>query len=77
MSVAARVVARLIRIYQVVVAPLFGNHCRYHPSCSAYTLEAVERHGALKGAWLGIRRIARCHPWSAGGVDPVPEKVSS
>jgi putative membrane protein insertion efficiency factor len=74
-SPLARVIAALIRLYQVVLSPLVGGHCRYYPSCSAYTLEAVQTHGGLRGVWLGAKRIARCHPWAAGGVDPVPKKV--
>ena len=67
-----RVVMVMIRGYQLLASP-FPSPCRYYPSCSAYTLEAVNRHGALRGGWLGLRRILRCHPFHAGGVDPVPE----
>lgn len=66
-----RVVAGLIRAYQWLAAP-FPSACRYTPSCSMYTLEAVRRYGALRGSWLGMRRILRCHPFRPGGYDPVP-----
>ena len=62
----------LIRAYQLTLSPLLGNHCRYHPTCSAYTREAIERYGFLRGALFGVRRLLRCHPFHAGGVDPVP-----
>jgi len=56
-----------------MISPLYGDVCRYYPSCSAYALQAVEEHGALRGSWLAARRVCRCHPWAEGGVDPVPE----
>jgi len=61
-----------LRLYRLAISPFLGRNCRFHPSCSAYAIEAVERHGALKGGWLGLRRILRCHPWNPGGYDPVP-----
>lgn len=62
----------LLKAYRLLISPLYGQVCRYHPSCSAYALEAVQRHGALRGSWLAMRRLGRCHPWAAGGYDPVP-----
>jgi len=62
----------LIRFYQLVLSPFMGNQCRFTPTCSQFAREAVEKHGALKGSWLAIRRISRCHPWHSGGHDPVP-----
>ncbi|MDH4131300.1 MAG: membrane protein insertion efficiency factor YidD [Gemmatimonadota bacterium] len=62
----------LIRVYQLVISPAIPPSCRFEPSCSRYALEAVQRHGAVKGWWLGLRRLARCHPWNPGGFDPVP-----
>lgn len=67
-----RALAQAVAAYQVVVSPLLGPACRFHPSCSHYAKEALTRHGALRGAWLAGRRICRCGPWSAGGFDPVP-----
>jgi uncharacterized protein len=62
----------LLKVYQTVISPLTGPTCRYYPSCSQYAVIAVQRHGALRGTWLAVRRLGRCHPWSAGGVDDVP-----
>ncbi|HEY8456185.1 MAG TPA: membrane protein insertion efficiency factor YidD [Actinopolymorphaceae bacterium] len=66
------VLVLLLKGYRLFISPLYGQVCRYHPSCSAYALEAVERHGALRGSWLAVRRLVRCHPWTPGGYDPVP-----
>ena len=63
-----------IRAYQLVLSPLLGPRCRFHPTCSCYTLVAIERHGALRGLWLGARRLSRCHPFTEGGYDPVPDE---
>lgn len=61
-----------IRIYRYAISPMMASHCRFYPSCSAYAIEAIELHGSLRGSWLAARRLARCHPWHPGGVDPVP-----
>jgi len=62
--------------YRYFISPFLGNNCRFYPSCSAYAMEAVDKHGALKGSVLAVKRICRCHPWHEGGVDLVPEKSS-
>lgn len=62
----------LLKVYRAVISPLYGNVCKFHPTCSAYALGAVETHGALKGSVLTVKRLVRCHPWSLGGYDPVP-----
>jgi putative membrane protein insertion efficiency factor len=67
-----RILIGLIRSYQYLVSPLLGNHCRFYPSCSHYAAEAIETHGALRGSWLALLRLSRCHPWHEGGIDPVP-----
>ena len=70
----AAVLLGLLRAYQRWVSPLFAPHCRYHPSCSSYAVTAISRFGAVRGGWLALRRLGRCHPLHAGGVDHVPER---
>lgn len=65
----------LVRAYRLAISPLFPPRCRFLPSCSDYALEAVERHGAMAGGWLALRRFARCHPFHPGGIDEVPERL--
>ena len=67
-----RATIALVRGYRYFLSPFFSQHCRFHPRCSAYAIEAVEQHGAAKGIWLALRRIGRCNPLSEGGPDPVP-----
>lgn len=64
-----------IRLYQILLSPWLGSHCRYSPTCSAYAIEAIREHGTLRGAWMGLARILRCHPFHAGGYDPVPPRT--
>jgi len=66
----------ILRAYRAVISPLYGDVCRYYPSCSSYTLQAIQQYGVVRGSWMGGRRIARCHPWAAGGVDDVPVRPS-
>jgi putative membrane protein insertion efficiency factor len=68
------VLLALIEAYRLTLSPFIGGQCRFHPTCSQYAREAIERHGALRGGWLALRRILRCHPWHPGGFDLVPEK---
>lgn len=72
MNPGQRILIALIRFYQLALSPFIGNQCRFTPTCSQYARQAVERHGALKGSWMAIRRVGRCHPWHPGGHDPVP-----
>jgi putative membrane protein insertion efficiency factor len=67
-----RLVVRLIVVYQRMISPMFGNVCRFEPSCSEYTRQAIEKYGVLHGTWIGMKRVARCHPLHEGGFDPVP-----
>ena len=67
-----KVLIGVITLYRLFVSPLLGTNCRFQPSCSAYGIEAITRHGALKGGWLTVRQISKCHPWGASGYDPVP-----
>jgi putative membrane protein insertion efficiency factor len=71
-SMARRLFILLVKGYQLLISPFLGNNCRYYPTCSQYTIEAIELHGIFRGTWLGIRRISRCHPFHEGGIDPVP-----
>jgi len=63
----------LVRLYQLIISPWMPSSCRYHPTCSQYSIDAFRQHGAFKGLWLTIKRVGRCHPWSEGGHDPVPD----
>ncbi|MFV0473368.1 MAG: membrane protein insertion efficiency factor YidD [Pikeienuella sp.] len=74
MSPLAHIAALPVRFYRATFSPLVGMNCRYQPTCSAYALEALEAHGGVKGSWLALRRILRCHPLSGSGYDPVPER---
>jgi hypothetical protein len=71
-SLLAKPLIWLVRGYQLLISPFVPPSCRFHPTCSHYAIEALQKHGALKGAWLAVRRIVRCHPWHPGGHDPVP-----
>jgi|TARA_A200000113_G_scaffold180755_1_gene166607 putative membrane protein insertion efficiency factor len=61
-----------IKLYQMLISPILGPNCRYHPTCSQYSIEAINKHGPFKGTWLAIKRISSCHPWGGSGHDPVP-----
>jgi len=62
----------ILRLYRAVISPLYGDVCRYYPSCSSYTMQSIQHYGVIRGIWMGSRRLARCHPWAAGGIDDVP-----
>jgi putative membrane protein insertion efficiency factor len=76
-AASSRTLIVAIKAYRYFISPLFGQHCRFHPSCSAYAIEAIERFGALRGTWLAARRLLRCQPFSEGGLDPVPASCGS
>ena len=71
-----KILMALILFYRLCISPILGSHCRYYPTCSCYAHQAISEHGAIKGLFLAIRRICRCHPWHEGGVDPVPTKLN-
>ncbi len=73
-SVAARSLMALVRLYQITLGPLLGGHCRFAPTCSHYALEALATHGAVRGSWLSLKRVLRCHPFGGCGDDPVPPR---
>ena len=72
MNVGRMLLVGLVRAYQLVISPWLPQSCRYYPSCSSYAIQALQTHGAIRGTWLAVRRLGRCHPWSPGGVDHVP-----
>lgn len=76
-SLAARISCFFIRVYRYAISPMLGPRCRFHPTCSEYALEALQEYGFLKGSYLSVRRILRCHPWHPGGIDHVPQKHTS
>ena len=75
-SAATSLLKGAVVTYQWTLRPFIGSHCRFHPSCSHYALEALTEHGAIRGSWLSARRVLRCNPWHAGGYDPVPPSVT-
>ncbi len=70
-----KILTFMIRGYRYLLSPFLGSNCRFYPSCSCYAETAIKNYGALTGSWMALRRIARCHPWHPGGIDPVPEKT--
>jgi len=69
-----KLLIHFLHFYQWALSPYLGSNCRYYPTCSQYALDALEKYGATHGSWMAIKRVLRCHPWHAGGYDPVPEK---
>lgn len=68
------VLVAVLRAYRAVISPLYGDVCRYYPSCSLYAMQSIQQYGVVRGVWMGTRRLARCHPWAAGGIDEVPTR---
>lgn len=68
------ILIKFVRLYQLTLSPFLGQNCRHYPTCSSYTIEAIEEWGALKGVWLSVKRILKCHPWGTSGYDPVPKR---
>lgn len=68
----SRLLMFFVKMYRLFISPLLGSNCRFSPSCSTYAMQALEKYGALRGSWLAVKRILRCHPWHPGGADPVP-----
>jgi len=66
------VLVAILRLYRAVISPLYGDVCRYYPSCSSYAMQSIQHYGVIRGIWMGTRRLARCHPWAEGGIDDVP-----
>ncbi len=73
MNPLAFIISLPLRFYRLAISPLIGTNCRYTPTCSAYAMEALRKHGAIKGTWLSAKRVARCHPWGGSGIDNVPD----
>ncbi len=71
-SLLARILIGLLMIYRRLLSPLFGQNCRFHPTCSRYAIDAIRVYGSLRGSWMAVRRVSRCHPFHEGGLDPVP-----
>lgn len=72
-----KVLILIIKAYRLIFSPFVGQHCRFHPTCSCYAHQAIDRYGAWRGGWMAAKRIARCHPWHPGGLDPVPQVNST
>ncbi|MDP3744906.1 MAG: membrane protein insertion efficiency factor YidD [Methylotenera sp.] len=72
MNPVARLLVGIVKAYQLILSPMIGQQCRFYPTCSQYAIEAIRKHGAFLGSYLTVRRLLRCHPWHAGGHDPIP-----
>lgn len=75
LTVPQRAALALLGVYRMAISPLLASCCKFHPTCSAYACEAVERHGVMRGSWLALKRLLRCRPFAPGGIDPVPESI--